>query len=45
MTQDHQIEIVRRKKVTMKIEILNAYNAYFMSIPFQEAQDISDYST
>lgn len=36
MTDDHHIQIVKNKKDTMNIEILNAYNVYFLNIPFQK---------
>lgn len=36
MTDDHQIEIVKNNIDTMHIEILNAFNVYFLSIPFQK---------
>lgn len=36
MSRDHQIEIVKNKIDTMRIEILNTFNVYFMSIPFQK---------
>lgn len=36
MSRDHQIEIVKNKIDTMRIEIVNAFNVYFMSIPFQK---------
>lgn len=36
MTDDHHIQIVKNKTDTMRIEILNAYNVYFLSIPFQK---------
>lgn len=35
-SNDHQIEIVKNKKDTMRIEIINATRVYFMSIPFQK---------
>jgi hypothetical protein len=35
MTHDHRIQIVRNSRDTMEIEILNAFNVYFLSIPFQ----------
>jgi hypothetical protein len=38
MTDDHQIVIVKNKIDTMRIEILNAFNVYFMSIPFQKGK-------
>lgn len=36
MTDDHQIQIVRNGIDTMQIEILNAFDVYFLSIPFQK---------
>ncbi len=36
MSNAHTIQIVRNKFDTMQIEILNAFNVYFLSIPFQE---------
>lgn len=36
MTDDHQIVIVKDRIDTMRIEILNAFNVYFMSIPFRK---------
>lgn len=36
MTNDHHIQIVKNKTDTMSIEILGAFNVYFMSIPFQK---------
>jgi hypothetical protein len=38
MTDDHHIQIVKNKTDTMSIEILNAFNVYFMSIPFQKGK-------
>lgn len=35
MTDDHEIVLVKNKKDTMRIEILNAFNVYFLSIHFQ----------
>ena len=35
MTDDHHIQIIRNQTDTMSIEILNAFNLYFLSIPFQ----------
>ena len=34
MSEDHQIQIVRDSTDTMRIEILNAFEVYFISIPF-----------
>lgn len=36
MTDDHLIQIVKNKTDTMNIEILNAFNVYFLHIPFQK---------
>jgi len=36
MTDDHHIQIVKNKRDTMNIEILNAFNVYFLNIPFQK---------
>jgi hypothetical protein len=36
MTDDHDIQIVKNNTDTMNIEIFNAFNAYFLSIPFQK---------
>lgn len=36
MTDDHHIQIVNHTKDTMNIEIFNAYNVYFLHIPFQK---------
>jgi hypothetical protein len=36
MTGDHHIQIVKNKKDTMNIEILDAFNVYFLNIPFQK---------
>lgn len=36
MTDDHYLQIVKNKTDTMSIEILNAFNVYFMSISFQK---------
>lgn len=36
MTDDHHIQIVKNKTDTMNIEILNAFNVYFLNIPFQK---------
>ncbi len=36
MTDDHHIQIVRKRIDTMQIEILNAFNVYFLSIQFQK---------
>ena len=36
MDSQHQIQIVKNNTDTMRIEILNAYNNYFLSIPFQK---------
>jgi len=33
MSGDHHIQIVKNKKDTMSIEILNAFNVYFLNIP------------
>jgi len=38
MTDDHHIQIVKNNTDTMSIEILNALNVYFMSIPFQKGK-------
>jgi hypothetical protein len=38
MTDDHHIQIVKNKTDTMSIEISNAFNVYFMSIPFQKGK-------
>ena len=36
MTDDHRIQIIRNDIDTMQIEILNAFNQYFLHIPFQK---------
>jgi hypothetical protein len=36
MTDDHHIQIVKNKTDTMNIEILNAFNVYFLNISFQK---------
>lgn len=36
MTDDHEIVLVKNKKDTMRIEILNAFKVYFLSIHFQK---------
>lgn len=36
MEKHHYIQIIKNKKDTMSIEMLNAYNRYFLSIPFQK---------
>ena len=36
MTDDHELVLVKNKKDTMRIQLFNAYNVYFLSIPFQE---------
>lgn len=36
MTDNHHIQIVKNKIDTMSIEILNAFNCYFLGIPFQK---------
>lgn len=36
MTDDHEFVIVKNKKDTMRIELFNAFNVYFLSIPFQK---------
>jgi hypothetical protein len=36
MTDDHHIQIVKNKTDTMNVEILNAYNVYFLNISFQK---------
>lgn len=35
MTDNHHIQIVKNKNDTMSIEIMRAFNVYFLSIPFQ----------
>lgn len=40
MTDDHEILIVKNKKDTMRIQIFNAFNVYFLSIPFQKGRFI-----
>lgn len=35
MTNDHLIQIVKNKTDTMNIEIYNAFNVYYLNIPFQ----------
>ena len=36
MTDDHEIVIVKNKKDTMRSQLFNAFNVYFLSIPFQK---------
>lgn len=36
MTDDHEILIVKNKKDTMRIQLFNAFNVYFLSISFQK---------
>lgn len=36
MNDDHSIQIIKNKTDTMNIEIYNAFNVYFLSIPFQK---------
>ena len=36
MNDDHHIQIVKNKTDTMNIEILNAFQVYFLNIPFQK---------
>ncbi len=36
MTNNHEILIVKNKKDSMRIELFNAFNVYFLSIPFQK---------
>ena len=36
MTDNHRIQIVKNKIDTMSIEIINAFNLYFLSVPFQK---------
>lgn len=38
MTDDHHIQLVKNKTDTMNIEILNAFNVYFLNIPFQKGK-------
>ena len=36
MTDDHEIVIVKNNTDTMRIQLFNAFNVYFLSIPFQK---------
>ena len=36
MTENHRIQIIRNRMDTMKIELFNAFNVYFLYIPFQK---------
>jgi hypothetical protein len=36
MTNDHEIVIVKNNTDTMRIQLINAFNVYFLSIPFQK---------
>jgi len=38
MTDDHEIVIVKNNTDTMRIQLLNAFNVYFLSIPFQKGR-------
>lgn len=38
MTDDHHLQIVKNSTDTMSIEILHAFNVYFMRIPFQKGK-------